>query len=79
MMTPSGGGSGGSLFLQVNLDTQNSGLISATGGERGFTIGNAGDSLFRGSASYGGKGSDGIIPPWPAAAETTRCSKRCRW
>ena len=61
MMSAGGGGSGGALFLQVNLETKNRGLISAAGGIGGIVKGNAGDSLFRGAHSIGGDGSDGIL------------------
>ena len=53
--------SGGSLFLQVNLETNNRGLISAKGGVGGLVKGNNNDALFRTAKSIGGAGSDGVI------------------
>jgi hypothetical protein len=61
LMTPGGGGSGGSLFLQVNLETQNSGLISVAGGDGGVTKGAVNDALFRNTKQSGGDGSPGVL------------------
>ena len=61
MPSPGGGGSGGSLFLQVNLDVINKGLITVRGGAAGKTEGNLGDVIFKGVLSAGGKGAGGIL------------------
>lgn len=61
MMTPGGGGSGGSLFMQIHRTTSNLGLISVKGGAGGVTKGSYGDTLFRGAVATGGAGSNGIL------------------
>jgi hypothetical protein len=60
-MTPGGGGSGGALYLQVNLETRNQGVISVKGGDGGWTKGNNGDTIFSGAAALAGAGGNGIM------------------
>jgi hypothetical protein len=71
LMAPGGGGSGGSLFLQVNLETRNSGLISVAGGDGGVTKGAANDALFRTTEQTGGDGSPGVLH-FEVSADPTR-------
>ena len=56
-----GGGSGGSVFLQVALQMDNTGHISSAGGTGGQNFGQTNEAVFGGFIAKGGDGGSGLV------------------